>query len=381
MNIVNSALRDFYIWLSLLLITILILIIGAGYWYHINHDTNPANDYRDRTYVTYIMLVLFALFLTINIINTIYLIKEFDYIITEITPHNNVGKLRFKVGGLLGEHIRNLEQIYEQPHDRDVDQQYSLSVIQNTVFRREVWVQVGCNLMITFGMIGTVVGLTMSVGGLSLSMDMLSKKVEQSLTTKITKNSPIQNQQLDQQQFGAGLNTALSGMSSAFITTLLGAVLGGVLLKLLSTSTHNLMEHLIDAIGLKTETCVLPHLQQSPDQILRRKIDVFTKISEQLQKSLEKETEHLVSISQRIQRLTTHYEQLAQAAKASAEVVNIPHHQLSLLKNIDAHLSFLCKIFEGKALIIFVSCAIFCMFLFIVSLSIIAGFYLLSIMK
>ena len=67
------------------------------------------------------------------------------------------------------------------------------------------------NLLITLGLIGTVVGLTLTLTGLTGSLDALGQ---------------------DQDQLMNGLRSAMSGMGTAFYTTLLGSVLGGVLLRI-----------------------------------------------------------------------------------------------------------------------------------------------------
>lgn len=67
------------------------------------------------------------------------------------------------------------------------------------------------NLLITLGLIGTVVGLTLTLTGLTGSLEALGQ---------------------DQVQLMNGLRSAMSGMGTAFYTTLLGSVLGGVLLRI-----------------------------------------------------------------------------------------------------------------------------------------------------
>ena len=67
------------------------------------------------------------------------------------------------------------------------------------------------NLLITLGLIGTVVGLTLTLTGLTGSLEALGQ---------------------DQDQLMNGLRGAMSGMGTAFYTTLLGSVLGGVLLRI-----------------------------------------------------------------------------------------------------------------------------------------------------
>ncbi len=74
------------------------------------------------------------------------------------------------------------------------------------------------NLLITLGLIGTVLGLTYTLTGLTNSLEALGH---------------------DQDMLLAGLRKAMGGMGTAFYTTLLGAVLGGVLLRIFALITEN----------------------------------------------------------------------------------------------------------------------------------------------
>ncbi len=86
-------------------------------------------------------------------------------------------------------------------------------------------IEVVGNLLITLGLIGTVMGLTMTLTGLSGSLDSLGQ---------------------DQEMLLLGLRHAMAGMGTAFYTTLLGAVLGGVLLRMFAQLTLHGIEGLHD---------------------------------------------------------------------------------------------------------------------------------------
>ncbi|HHH35740.1 MAG TPA: hypothetical protein ENK48_02795 [Gammaproteobacteria bacterium] len=88
-------------------------------------------------------------------------------------------------------------------------------------------VEVIGNLLITLGLIGTVAGLTLTLTGLTSSLDALGH---------------------DQELLLSGLRKAMAGMGTAFYTTLLGAVLGGVLLRVFSQITDHGVESLFDRL-------------------------------------------------------------------------------------------------------------------------------------
>lgn len=115
----------------------------------------------------------------------------------------------------------------------------SLITIQFSPYlRMSHGIEVLGNLLITLGLIGTVMGLTLTLTGLTSSLDALGQ---------------------DQDLLLAGLRQAMSGMGTAFYTTLLGAVLGGVLLRIFALITENGIGSLHDTL---MGTCMV-HL--SPD--------------------------------------------------------------------------------------------------------------------
>ena len=89
------------------------------------------------------------------------------------------------------------------------------------------------NLLITLGLIGTVMGLTLTLTGLTGSLEALGHNQELLLS---------------------GLRQAMGGMGTAFYTTLLGAVLGGVLLRVFCQITEHGIESLHDKV---LRTCLL----------------------------------------------------------------------------------------------------------------------------
>ena len=89
-------------------------------------------------------------------------------------------------------------------------------------------VEVAGTLLVTMGLIGTVMGLTLTLTGLTGSLDALGQ---------------------DRNQLLQGLRQAMGGMSTAFYTTLLGAVFGGVLLRVFAQITQHGVEALYDNLG------------------------------------------------------------------------------------------------------------------------------------
>jgi hypothetical protein len=102
-----------------------------------------------------------------------------------------------------------------------------LTVELATYQRTSHSIEVVGNLLITLGLIGTVMGLTLTLTGLTSSLEALGHNQELLLS---------------------GLRHAMAGMGTAFYTTLLGAVLGGVLLRVFAQITEHGTESLYDRL-------------------------------------------------------------------------------------------------------------------------------------
>ncbi len=136
------------------------------------------------------------------------------------------------------------------------------------------------NLLITLGLIGTVVGLTLTLTGLTGSLQSLGQ---------------------DQDQLMQGLRSAMSGMGTAFYTTLLGSVLGGVLLRIYGHIDEHGVESLENAL---TRICLVhcsPDTKPSAQRDLRMlnaEVAALTRNLEALQQSLTKTQQDMSSMVQ-----------------------------------------------------------------------------------
>jgi hypothetical protein len=110
-------------------------------------------------------------------------------------------------------------------HNGQPDIEALLSVELSSYQRTSHSVEIIGNLLITLGLIGTVMGLTLTLTGLTSSLEALGHNQELLL---------------------AGLRQAMAGMGTAFYTTLLGAVLGGVILRVFAQITEQGTEGLYD---------------------------------------------------------------------------------------------------------------------------------------
>ncbi|NES64548.1 MAG: MotA/TolQ/ExbB proton channel family protein [Okeania sp. SIO2D1] len=301
----RSSGRDFLLWLFWLAIFSIISITAIGYY------SNNTNNYTDQTGITFIIIALFLVALLINIVNTIKIKREFGNV-------NRFGS----DSSLFKQHIKNLEQAAK--NSLQVDQEFLLEIMENKLSRRENWVQLFAGLLITLGMIGTVLGLTLSMGGLSEAIDGIRVNMQ---STDIADPSNMAASL-------SGLGKALSGMSSAFITTLVGAFLGGLFLKILSHSTTNLIEDLLDNIRFLTEVEYLPELQKQAWQrelknlsTANRDLKMFVDSSQQIDSLLKEYTYSMMKASKDMNSVTESLEfRITKHIKNLSQAVNISHH-------------------------------------------------------
>ncbi len=173
---------------------------------------------QDKTRITWIILGFFVFGLAASLALSIALTKE------SLAARRIESDVREK--GLIGFETTSESRAvarYFQSLKMAMD---SNSKVELAVFQRmSRSIEVAGNLLITLGLIGTVMGLTLTLTGLTSSLDALGH---------------------DQEQLLQGLRKAMGGMGTAFYTTLLGAILGGVLLRVFAQITEQGVEGLFD---------------------------------------------------------------------------------------------------------------------------------------
>lgn len=158
--------------------------------------------------------------------------------------------------------------------------------VEFAIYRRTAHaLEVIGNLLITLGLVGTVVGLTLTLTGLTSSLEALGQ---------------------DQEQLLRGLRGAMGGMGTAFYTTLLGSVLGGVLLRVYGQIDENGVDSLENAL---TRICLVycsADLQESTERdvrILNQEIKELTHNVESLKNSLNESTSMISNYAREISDL------------------------------------------------------------------------------
>ncbi len=207
------------LWGSFAITVTVALYIDTDVWEFVKHDT---------TKLTWVILSLFllstaiSLWLTLTLTHESIELIEVDYaarqqglmgIIT--TPENNAVRRFFNSlkAVVMANGENNLEALLATELAFYQRVSHGLAVIGN--------------LLIMLGLIGTVAGLSITLSGLSSSLDALGH---------------------DEALMLEGLRKAMSGMGTAFYATLLGAVFGGLLLRIFALITETGVEDIGDRI-------------------------------------------------------------------------------------------------------------------------------------
>jgi hypothetical protein len=138
-------------------------------------------------------------------------------------------------------HIENLFTISKL--HADVSQDNLIELLHARLLARNKVVELFASILITLGLIGTILGLILMMD--SLTVVMSNASMDENLIKDLV-----------------GANGPLSGLGVAFFTTLLGAILGGVVLRVLTSVVDaNIMEYTAHIAEL-TEVHVLPYMRK-----------------------------------------------------------------------------------------------------------------------
>lgn len=207
------------LWAATALVLYVTLYSDSGVWEFLHND---------KSRITWLIIALFLLGLAASFILVLLITLEtlIAFRLEEQAQesglkHMQLGSSRRAVNRFFASLKATLDM------NGQVDMEALLNVELAAYQRSSHTVEVIGNLLITLGLIGTVMGLTLTLTGLTSSLEALGHNQEQLLS---------------------GLRQAMAGMGTAFYTTLLGAVLGGILLRVFSQISDHGVEHLFDRL-------------------------------------------------------------------------------------------------------------------------------------
>jgi hypothetical protein len=220
-----------------------VLVAGPFIKAAVENDLAQAASHRG-TYVSIIILALFGFAVIKNFFDIRFIHKQArltDKQIDTLRQTNNIYVfLQNSDPSLFRDHIDNLHEIFRR--DCNISQDNLVTLLQSRLLAKTRLVEFCSSILVTLGLVGTIIGLIQSAGGLGEVFKAMSAE-----------DGSIME----------GVDAALGGMGIAFYTTLMGAILGGVCLRLLSNLVDANTEHIVSHIAELTEIYILPILRRA----------------------------------------------------------------------------------------------------------------------
>jgi len=144
--------------------------------------------------------------------------------------------------GVFHQHIKDLVTIAK--HDPNVSQDSLVTLLYSRMMARAKIVDVLAGVLVSLGLIGTVVGLISMTNGLGQTLESLGDSS-------------------DAANLMTGLRSTMAGLGTAFYTTLVGAILGSVVLRVMNNVYTSNVDHFVSYIASITEVQITPRLRRS----------------------------------------------------------------------------------------------------------------------
>ncbi len=140
-------------------------------------------------------------------------------------------------------HIESLFRIFQV--SSDISQDSLIEILQARLLARNSLIEISASVLVTIGLIGTIVGLIVMADSLGIILGNAGSIPPTELMSRI-----------------AGPGGPMSGLGVAFYTTLFGAVLGGVFLRIFTIIVDSAVTQYTAHVAELTEINVLPFMRQ-----------------------------------------------------------------------------------------------------------------------
>jgi len=283
----QRALRTFALWMGwgISALTVFAMLYRkANVMEFVQHDT---------TRITWMILGMFALGVAVSFMQAIRLTAEWfrAYRIEAMVKKRGIAGVTMHGGRHIVDRFTDALRLISERNGR-IDVESLVDVEFSAQHRVSQFVGLLGNLMITLGLIGTVLGMTITMNGLHGALGALG--VNQALLVD-------------------GLRTAMNGMGVAFYTTLLGSVLGGVLLRVFAWITDASVNSLQDLMIRTYLVYASADLEPSDDRDIRaldasmsqlnQRIDLLNLAMQNSRKEMKGLSEQAVSMHQELKTL------------------------------------------------------------------------------
>ncbi len=200
---------------------------------------------NDSSYLTYVIFGLFLVGLFANLRGVLRLRTEYVCAaVCMIELKKLGGLLRVTQGptaGILQQHIKDLDAIAR--YDDKFSQDSLITLLYSRMMAKSKMVEILSGVLVTLGLIGTIVGLISMTDGLSSTLASLGDDGEA-------------------KDLLSGMRSTMSGLGTAFNTTLVGAILGSVVLRILNNVYTSNVDHLVSYVASTAEVSIVPRLKQ-----------------------------------------------------------------------------------------------------------------------
>lgn len=142
--------------------------------------------------------------------------------------------------GVFHRHVQDLGNIAR--YDESFTQDSLVTLLYSRLMAKAKIVEILSSVLVSLGLIGTILGLISMTSGLSETLDSLSGGDAGSLLT--------------------GMRETMSGLGTAFYTTLVGAMFGSVVLRILNNVYTSNVDHLVSYVASTAEVRIVPRLKQ-----------------------------------------------------------------------------------------------------------------------
>ncbi len=200
----------------------------------------------DRSGLCVVIIGLFFLGLVLNFRAVKNLRNEFvcaAFLVTKLKAAGGFSDIiNSQPAGVFHQHIQDLTRIAR--HDPNVSQDSLVTLLYSKMMARSKMVDVLSGVLVSLGLIGTIVGLISMTNGLSATLGSLGESGDAS-------------------QLMTGMRGTMDGLGTAFYTTLVGAILGSVVLRILNNVYTSNVDHFVSYIASLTEVRITPRLRKN----------------------------------------------------------------------------------------------------------------------
>jgi len=218
---------------SLLLIS---LIIGPRLW-----DA----FWTDKSGLCMVVLLLFIVGIVKSALDIRFIQQQFELSNLQLTALEAAPGIQLflnaSVPGVFRDHVSNLYEIYRR--DNTINQDNLISLLQTKMQARTRFTEQMSTVIITLGLVGTIIGLIFAVEPLGKAFD----------PENLGKTEILYGQ----------MKLVMDNMKTAFYTTLFGAILGGISLRLLSILVDSNSDNLVGHIAELCEVHLLPAMRHA----------------------------------------------------------------------------------------------------------------------